>query len=74
MSDTQDKVLEIFDREIARLNTISESGGLDTEGIKQLTQLTTALKNYQSTELDEDSEEDLSKYTLDELIDLAKET
>jgi hypothetical protein len=56
----------IFDREIARLNTESEAGGLDAAGLKQLEMLVRAYSSFRDQRLA--ATDPLSEKSTDELL------
>jgi hypothetical protein len=67
MTTSAERLQKIFDREIARLEQTSATGGLDIAGLKQLETLVNAYSKYkdqrlaQTEELDEVPTEDLLK-------------
>ena len=64
-----DRLEQIFMRELERLDEISKKGALDMDELKRLDLLTKSLKQYQKPQdNDEDSLENLS---VDDLIKLA---
>jgi len=63
---------QTFKLEIARLYEAAQEGELTLEQTNKLVKLTSALKNYLSSPLDDDEEDYEGTYTHEELLELAR--
>ena len=68
--NTEDVLTGIFERELERLNKISQTTGLDSDAIKDLEGLTRAYKNFKAPE--KKSENPLDGLSTDELLEFIK--